>query len=101
MSAPPPAVVSIAPATAPQAQPTTGTQLIHVATVPNIAKGRELQRDLRASGLEAYWESVRAQGKKKGDVVRVRVSVDRATQSVADVMADLRRRGFTPVLVNP
>lgn len=79
--------------------PTTGTQLIQVANVPNIAKGRELQRDLRAAGLDAYWESVRAPGKKKEDVIRVRVAVDRATQSVSDVVAELTKRGFAPVLV--
>ena len=72
-----------------------------MATVPTIAKGRELQRDLSAAGLEAYWESVRAPGKKKGEVVRVRISVDRATQNVAEVVADLKKRGFNPVLVNP
>jgi len=33
--------------------------------------------------------------------VRVRVAVDRATQSVAATIADLQKRGFQPVLVNP
>jgi cell division septation protein DedD len=76
----------------------SGVQLIQVAAVSSIAKGRELQRDLRAAGFDAYWESVRT---GKGDVVRVRISVDRATQSVAETLADLTRRGFKPILVNP
>jgi cell division septation protein DedD len=79
-------------------QPTTGTQLIQVAAVNEIARGRDLQRQLRAAGFDAYWESVRT---KKGDVVRVRVSVDRATQNVQEVLAQLRARGFEPILVNP
>jgi hypothetical protein len=38
---------------------------------------------------------------KEGDVVRVRVSVDRSTQNVQEVLASLRGRGFEPILVNP
>jgi hypothetical protein len=55
---------------------------------------------LRAAGFDAYWESVRAPD-SKGDVVRVRVAVDRATQNVAATMAELQKRGFQPVLVSP
>jgi cell division septation protein DedD len=72
--------------------------LIQVAAVNNMARGRDIQRQLRAAGFDSYWESVRT---KRGEVVRVRVNVDRATQSVADVMADLKRRGFDPMLVTP
>ena len=75
-------------------------QLIQVAAVTDIARGRELQRQLRSAGFDAYWESVRAP-KQKGETVRVRVSVDRATQSVAETLADLQRRGFQPTLVSP
>lgn len=86
-------------AAAPSAAPrTTGTQLIQVAAINDVARGRELQRQLRAAGFDAYWESVRT---AKGDVVRVRVAVDRATQSVTDTVAALRARGFDPILVNP
>jgi general secretion pathway protein D len=86
-----------AAAGAPSPQPSTGTQLIQVAAVGDIGKARELQRQLRAAGFDAYWESVRT---AKGDVVRVRVSVDRARQSVADTMAELKKRGLKPVLVS-
>jgi len=79
-------------------QAASGTQLIQVAAVNDIARGRDLQRQLRAAGFDAYWESVRT---KKGDVVRVRVSVDRSTQNVQEVLASLRGRGFEPILVNP
>jgi cell division septation protein DedD len=68
--------------------------------VAEIARGRDLQRQLRAAGFDAYWESVRVPG-RKDDVVRVRVSVDRATQSVGEVLAELKKRGFDPILVNP
>jgi cell division septation protein DedD len=80
--------------------PASGTQLIQVAAVENIAKGRDLQRRLRAAGFDAYWESVRHPD-RKGELIRVRVAVDRATQSVAGTLAELQKRGFEPVLVNP
>ena len=66
----------------------------------DVTKGRDLQRQLRAAGFDAYWESVRAPD-NKNDLVRVRVAVDRATQSVTATMADLQKRGFQPVLVTP
>ncbi|MFZ5540190.1 MAG: type II secretion system secretin GspD [Pseudomonadota bacterium] len=86
-----------APGTAPSA---AGTQLIQVAAISDIAKARELQKQLRAAGFDAYWESVRRPN-GAGEVVRVRVAVDRARQSVAETMAELRKRGFEPTLVNP
>jgi len=73
-------------------------QLLQVAAVNDIARGRELQRKLREAGMDAYWESVRT---NKGDVVRVRVSVDPATQSVAETLAKLKAMGFDPIIVNP
>jgi len=82
------------------AAPATGTQLIQVAAISDIAKARELQKQLRAAGFDAYWESVRRPN-GKGEIVRVRVAVDRARQSVAETMAELRKRGFEPTLVNP
>jgi cell division septation protein DedD len=48
--------------------------------------------------MDAYWESVRT---AKGDIVRVRVSVDPKTQSVAEAIAKLKALGFDPILVNP
>jgi cell division septation protein DedD len=80
--------------------PRGGTQLIEVATVADVGKGRDLQKQLRTAGFDAYWESVRAPD-NKGELVRVRVAVDRATQNVAATMSELQKRGFQPVLVNP
>jgi general secretion pathway protein D len=115
----PPAPVAAAPApvqpppsgTAPTAPAPTGTfaassaapapgsvQLLQVAAVNDIGRGRELQRKLREAGMDAYWESVRT---KTGEVVRVRVSVDPAMQSVADTIAKLKAMGFDPIIVNP
>jgi hypothetical protein len=98
--APPPATTGAFVATPGAEPPRGGTQLIEVASVTDVSKGRELQKLLRAAGFDAYWESVRAPD-NSSDVVRVRVAVDRATQSVSATMADLQRRGFQPVLVNP
>jgi general secretion pathway protein D len=87
-----------ASATRPAPAQPGGVQLLQVAAVKEIIRGRELQRQLRAAGFDAYWESVRTRGT---DVVRVRVSVDPATQSVADTLAKLKAMGFDPILVNP
>ncbi|HET9024575.1 MAG TPA: SPOR domain-containing protein, partial [Burkholderiaceae bacterium] len=78
--------------------PTSGIQLVQVASVSEIARARDLQRRLRDAGFDAYWESVKT---SKGDEVRVRVSVDRATQSVADTVARLKAMGFDPFIVTP
>jgi general secretion pathway protein D len=81
------------------ASPAPGSvQLLQVAAVNDVARGRELQRKLREAGMDAYWESVRT---KTGEVVRVRVSVDPATQSVAETLAKLKAMGFDPIIVNP
>ncbi len=96
-AAPPPASGAFA-ASAASGPPRSGTQLIQVAAVSSIPKGRELQRDLRAAGFDAYWESVRT---ARGDIVRVRIAVDQSQASVAETMAELTRRGFKPILVNP
>jgi cell division septation protein DedD len=115
-SAPPPspaptvgAAAAVAPSTAVPdaggafaARPGTtqpgATQLLQVAAVKEIARGRDLQRQLRAAGFDAYWESVRMRG---ADVVRVRISVDPATQSVAETLTKLKAMGFDPILVSP
>jgi general secretion pathway protein D len=78
--------------------PSGGIQLVQVATVNEIGRGRELQRQLRDAGFDAYWESVKT---GSGDVVRVRVAVNQATQSVADTVAKLKAMGFDPVIVTP
>jgi general secretion pathway protein D len=78
--------------------PATGTQLLQVAAVTEIARGRDLQRRLREAGFDAYWELVKT---KKGDVIRVRVSVDQATQTVAETIAKLKSMGFDPIIVAP
>ena len=96
-----------APSTAPQtgsfnASPgsatTAGSNLVQVAAVSQISRGRELQRQLREAGFDAYWESVKT---KSGDVIRVRVSIDTATQSMADTIARLKAMGFDPIVVAP
>jgi cell division septation protein DedD len=71
---------------------------VQVAAVDEIARGRELQRQLRDAGFDAYWESVKSGG---GEVVRVRIAVNQATQSVADTVAKLRAMGFDPIIVTP
>jgi len=75
------------------------SSLLQVAAVSDIARGRDLQRQLRAAGMDAYWESVRT--KQGDDVVRVRVTVDPATQSMADAIAKLKAMGFDPIIVTP
>jgi len=72
--------------------------LVQVASVSQISRGRELQRQLREAGFDAYWESVKT---KSGDVVRVRVSIDTATQNMADTLARLKAMGFDPIVVAP
>jgi general secretion pathway protein D len=78
--------------------PGGGIQLVQVTTVNEIARGRELQRQLRDAGFDAYWESVKTAG---GEMVRVRVAVNQATQSVTDTVAKLKAMGFDPVIVAP
>ena len=77
---------------------TAGSNLVQVAAVSQISRGRELQRQLREAGFDAYWESIKT---KSGDVVRVRVSIDTATQSMADTIARLKAMGFDPIVVAP
>lgn len=102
-AAAPSAAIALAPppaaAPSPAAPPAGGgAQLIQVAATSDMARGRDLQRQLRAAGFDAYWEIVRGD---KGDVVRVRVAVDRGTRTVDDTLAALRARGLQPVLVAP
>jgi general secretion pathway protein D len=99
----PPARTAPAPAsgayTASAAAPgAAGSNLIQVAAVSQITRGRELQQQLRQAGFDAYWESVKT---RSGDVVRVRVSVDTATQSVGDTLNRLKSMGFEPIVVAP
>jgi general secretion pathway protein D len=78
--------------------PGGGMQLVQVTTVNEMAHGRALQRQLRDAGFDAYWESVKT---GSGEMVRVRVAVNQATQSVPDTVAKLKAMGFDPVLVTP
>jgi general secretion pathway protein D len=78
--------------------PNSGIQLVQVTTVNEIAHARDLQRRLRDAGFDAYWESVKT---GSGEMVRVRVSVNQATQSVADTVAKLKAMGFDPIIVAP
>jgi cell division septation protein DedD len=105
-SAPPQAAAPAGAGTAPPSgvfaaqgpAPNSGIQLVQVATVNEIVHARELQRRLRDAGFDAYWESVKT---GSGEMVRVRVSVNQATQSVADTVAKLRAMGFDPIIVAP
>ena len=86
-------------AATPGASTGPASNLLQVAAVSEISRGRELQRQLRAAGFDAYWESVKS--KKGAEVVRVRVSVDPATQSMAETVARLKAMGFDPIVVAP
>jgi general secretion pathway protein D len=87
---------SVADARLPAARP--AQQLIQVSAIHDIARGRQLQLQLKEAGFDSYWESVRT---PNGDVVRVRVAVDRQAGRIADALSALRRLGFDPVLVGP
>ncbi|HEY4039913.1 MAG TPA: type II secretion system secretin GspD, partial [Burkholderiaceae bacterium] len=71
-------------------------QLIQISAVPDIGHGRELQRRLKRAGFDSYWESVST---PEGDVVRIRVSVEREPTKIAGAMSQLRQLGYDPVLV--
>jgi general secretion pathway protein D len=73
-------------------------QLIQVSSVRDIGRGRQMQQQLRQAGFDSYWESVRT---TDGDVVRIRVSVERTANTIADALSTLRRLGYDPVLVTP
>jgi general secretion pathway protein D len=72
-------------------------QLIQVSAVRDIGHGRQVQQRLRQAGFDSYWESVRT---TDGDVVRIRVSVERRASTIADALSMLRRLGYDPVLVS-
>jgi general secretion pathway protein D len=72
-------------------------QLIQVSAVRDITRGRQMQQQLRQAGFDSYWESVRT---TDGDVVRIRVSVERRASTIADALSTLRRLGYDPVLVS-
>jgi cell division septation protein DedD len=78
--------------------PGAALQLVQVATFTDIARGRELQRRLKDAGFDSYWESVKT---NRGDEVRVRVTVNPATQTVADTVAKLKAMGYDPIVVAP
>ncbi len=83
------ASIGTAPASGPQ-------HLVQVAALGDVARGRQLQQQLRQAGFDAYWESVKT---STGEIVRVRVAVDSARRSLDDTLAELRRLGYSPVLV--
>ena len=94
-----PAAAAAPPTSRPAPAQAGSSTLLQVAAVSDIARGRDLQRQLRAAGMDAYWESVRT--KQGNDVVRVRVTVDPATQTMADAIAKLKAMGFDPIIVTP
>jgi general secretion pathway protein D len=73
-------------------------QLIQVSAVRDIGRGRQLQQRLRQAGFDPYWESVRT---TKGDVVRIRIEVERRAGTITGALSTLRRLGYDPVLVVP
>ncbi|HSW51925.1 MAG TPA: hypothetical protein VLG93_01740, partial [Sulfuricaulis sp.] len=80
--------------------PTGAQQLLQVMATSDVARGRQLSRQLREAGYDAFWESVRLPGRNE-EIVRVRVAVDASAQTLPAAIADLRRRGFEPVPVSP
>lgn len=95
------APVAVAPAVSLQSSGTPPArdlryQLIQVSAVHDISRGRQLQLRLRDIGFDSYWESVRT---PEGDVVRIRISVERQASKIADALSTLRRLGYDPVLV--
>jgi general secretion pathway protein D len=80
--------------------PKGAQQLLQVMATSDVARGRELSKQLREAGFDAFWESVRAPGRDE-EIVRVRVAVDPSAQTLSAAIADLRRRGLEPVPVTP
>jgi cell division septation protein DedD len=87
-----------APAAVASAARPSPYQLIQVSAVRDITRGRQVQQRLKEAGFDSYWESVRT---SDGDVVRIRVSVERQASRIADALSMLRRLGYDPVLVGP
>ncbi len=83
-------------ASADTAEPAAKTRLLQVAALSDIGSGRKVQQQLRQAGFDAYWESIRT---STGEIVRVRVAIDPARRSIAAAMDELKRLGFSPVLV--
>ena len=82
----------------PGAAATSGSNLVQVAAVSQISRGP------RTAAAVARGRFRRVLGKRQdqvGRVVRVRVSVDTATQSMADTIARLKAMGFDPIVVAP
>jgi general secretion pathway protein D len=77
----------------------SGQQLLQVMATGDLARGREVSRQLREAGYDAFWEAVRLPGRDE-EVVRVRVAVAQPAQQLPSAIADLRRRGFEPYLVS-
>jgi len=71
--------------------------LIEVAVVDTMAHARQLQRQLKDAGLDAYWESVDTPA---GQSIRVRVTVQSPRRTLSDTMAQLRALGYSPSVVS-
>jgi general secretion pathway protein D len=87
-----------ADASRPIATNAASQQLIEVSAVRDIDRGRQVQKRLKEAGFDAYSESVST---ARGDVVRVRIAVERDADRIADALSMLRRLGYDPVLVGP
>jgi general secretion pathway protein D len=71
-------------------------QLIQVSEVHDLGQGHELQQRLKEAGFDSDWDSVRT---ADGDVVRIRVAVERRAAKIAEALAMLRRLGYDPLLI--
>ncbi|MGE5339520.1 MAG: type II secretion system secretin GspD [Gemmatimonadota bacterium] len=87
---------SSAPAAAASAIPVPRTQLIQLEAVTDVERGRQIVSELRDAGYDAYWEGVNTD---RGEIIRIRVAVDRTRQNADQVIADLKARGHQPILV--
>jgi general secretion pathway protein D len=98
--APAVAATSVAMVAPPLAVPPNALryQLIQVSSVHDVGRGRQLQQRLKEAGFDSYWESVHS---NEGDVVRIRISVERQARRIADALSTLRQLGYEPVLVDP
>jgi len=72
------------------------SQLIQVSEVHDLGQGHQLQQRLKEAGFDSDWDSVRT---AEGDVVRIRVSVERRAAKIAEALSMLRRLGYDPLLI--
>ena len=84
-----------APAIAP-VKPSERVQLIELRNIGDANRGRQIVRDLRDAGYDAYGETVSTD---RAETIRVRVAVDLGRQEIGSVMSALLTRGLEPTLI--